>query len=316
MVRAARHWPNVYFGKPGAYVILPYPRGDMDKPYDKPSFQFVTGSGQYVATSLPQGSRSFTINWNSMHSDNFAKIEQYATGMMGQGPWVFLDPSANNLLLPNQASATSTFRDLTDIAAVGTAPLGGVLSSNADPTFIHRIGAPRSLRWQFPTGPLVTRPTLSLATGYRNWPWWPVVPGLPYTLSCWIRADGIVDNAIGVLMRLRWVDSASVVISDSTNPVFPSYNTVTSTWVRMSVTGTAPANAWWVQPSPIVDDTTVILGGSLYVDELILEQDSVVNDWSPGTGLRPVEIVGLPETAPFDARWRRGMSLTLREVAA
>lgn len=314
MVRAARHWPNVYFGKPGSYVTLPYPRGDIDKPYERLTSQFVTGSGQNVITSLAQGSRPFTLTWNSMHADNFAKIEQYWTGMMGTGPWVFLDPSMSNLLLPNQASATSALRDTSDWFL--PAATSGVLSSNSDPAFIHRTGAPRSLRWQFSTGPLVTRPTLVSTAPYRNWPNWPIVQGLPYTYSCWIRTDGVVDSAIGINMRLRWLDSAGAFISDSGNPGFPSYTTVTGSWVRLFVTGTAPAGSYYVQPAPIVDDTTVTLGASLYLDEFLFEQDNVLNDWVPGTGLRPVEIVSLTETSPFDARWRKGMALTLREVAA
>lgn len=314
MVRANRIKPNVYFGRPGSYVTLPYPRGDIDKSYERQTFQFVTGSGQNVVTSYPQGSRPFTLTWNSMHADNFARIEQYWTGMMGTGPWVFVDPSAGNLLLPNQASATSTLRDTSEWSTQGTT--AGVLASNSDPAFIHRAGAPRSLRWQFTTGPLVTRPTLVAAAPYRNWPHWPVVQGLPYTYSLWVKTDGVVDVAIGINMRLRWLDSAGAFISDSGNPGFPSYTTVTGSWVRLFVTGTAPVNAYYVQPAPIVDDTTVTLGASLYLDEFLFEQDNVVNDWVPGTGMRPVEIVSLSETAPFDARWRKGMSLTLREVAA
>lgn len=315
MVRASRQWPNVYFGKPGAFTTLPYPRGDMDKPYERLNYDFVTGSGQHAITSFAYGSRPYTLTWNAMHGDNFGLIEQYWTGMMGSGPWAFIDPSRKNMLLPNAAAATSTIKDTTDLVVSGTGGNGGTLFSNTAAGNIHRVGAPRSLRWQFTVSPFVTRPTLSPATPYRNWFGHPAVVGLPYTFSCWIKADGIIDSSIGINMRLRWVDATGTLVSDSGNPGFPLYTTVTGSWVRLFVTGTAPAGAYYVQPGIVVDDTTLTLNCSLYVDELQFEQDDQLNDWAPGTGLRAVEILGLSETVPFDARWRKGMALTLREVA-
>ena len=35
MVRDSRYWPNVYFGRPGALTTLPWPRGGVDRPYEK-----------------------------------------------------------------------------------------------------------------------------------------------------------------------------------------------------------------------------------------------------------------------------------------
>jgi len=48
----------------------------------------------------------------------------------------------------------------------------------------------------------------------------------------------------------------------------------------------------------------------------MLEQDSVVNAWAPGTGIRPVEITDLNDAVPFEARFRQGLTLNLRELAA
>lgn len=315
MVRDSRIWPNVYFGKPGALITLPYPRGDIDKTYERQTFDFVTGSGQHMISSSPAGSRPFSLVWNSMHVDNFKLIEQYSTGMMGAGPWTLIDPSARNLLLPNQASATNLYSDASDWKTGNNLITEGTLLSNTNATFIHRPGATRSIRWQFTTGPISLRPTLVPISPYRNWNSFPVLVGLPYTFSVWICTDGVIDVSIGALMRIRWTNAAGAVVSDSTNPVFPTYATVTGSWVRMSVTGIAPAGAYYGVPGVVVDDTTVTVGSSLYVDEPLFEQDSVLNDWAPGTGLRAVDILSLSETVPFDARWRKGMTLTLRELA-
>jgi hypothetical protein len=77
---------------------------------------------------------------------------------------------------------------------------------------------------------------------------------------------------------------------------------------------TAPAGAAYVKPVWIVTGSTVAAGGSLYIDEIMLEQDNVVNSWAPGTGVKPVEIVSLMDTVPFNARFRVAPVMTLREV--
>jgi hypothetical protein len=60
----------------------------------------------------------------------------------------------------------------------------------------------------------------------------------------------------------------------------------------------------------------MVSGGSLYIDEPMLEQDSVLNEWAVGAGIRPVEIVALGEAVPFEARFRTGTAMTLRELAS
>jgi hypothetical protein len=64
-----------------------------------------------------------------------------------------------------------------------------------------------------------------------------------------------------------------------------------------------------------VTGSTVTVNGSIYIDEPMLEQDTVLNDWAPGTGLRPVEILSLTDSVPFNARFRQGASMVLRELA-
>lgn len=312
MVRAERQVPNVYFGRPGSLVSMPWPRGDLDKPYDRQTFDFVTGSGQHLTSMASLGSRPYTVTWNALHVDNFKAVEQYWNGAMGVGPWAFIDPSSNNLLLPNQAAATSVTNDLTGWKTETGTATEGTLFSNSNAAFIHRPGATRSIKWQFTAGPISVRPTLVAVSAYRNWPALPVVPGLPYTYSFWVISDG-TDPSVSVKARIRWTDSVNAAILPDADP---GYTAIGTGWQRLTVTGTAPANAYWGYPGAVVDDTTVTVGAILYVDELNFEQDSVANNWAPGTGLRPVEILQLTETVPFESRLRRGLTLTLRELAA
>lgn len=307
-LRADRQYPDVYFGRPGALVKLPYPRGDMDKTYDRSTFDFVTGAGQHMVSSLVGGSRLYSVTWNALHLDNYKLISQYWLGNMGVGPWAFIDPSMPNMLQGNQSSATAKWMDAREWTTSATN--NGTPSSNSNSTFIHRTGSPRSLRWLFSVA-AATTPELALSYPYRSWFGFPVVAGLPYAFSAWLRPDGTVDTSITAGLKMRWVDAAGVQISD-----LDGGQTAITAWTQKTCLGTAPAGAAYVQPRVVATGSSITTGGSLYVDEPMLEQDTVVNDWASGTGLRPVEILSLTDTVPFASRFRTGITLTFRELAA
>lgn len=310
MVRADRNYPDVYFGRPGAFVKLPYPRADMDKTYDKSVFDFETGAGMHQVSSLVTGSRQRSINWAILHVDNYAKIEQFWTGHAGRGPWVFIDPSDRNLLSPNQSSATSVFYDARDFnTATGTPDMGQLQSNGAGGITQHNPLAARSLRWYFPVT-VNAFPVLFFGTQYRNWPGIPVVPGMSYAASAWARPDGVVDSAITLALKLQWLLADGSTITEISGGDMPMTG-----WTRPSVVGVAPPTAVYARLLFVAIGSTVTVGGSIYLDELMFEQDTVVNDWAPGTGLRPVEMLSLTDGVPFNARFRKSPTLTLRELA-
>lgn len=310
MVRADRIWPNVYFGRPGALVTMPWPRSGMEKPFNRMVYEFITGSGQAQVSSMAGGSRQYTLTWRALHADTQTNIERYWSGNAGPGPFVLIDPSARNLLLPNQAGATSTFFDARGWATTGGTDFdGNLLSNGAGGITQHNVYNARNLRWRFAVTP-VTTPTLQLSAPYRNWYGIPVVVGLPYTVSTWARPDGTVDSSITMRLSLQWLDSAGAVLSTIT-----SGDTVMTTWTRLSAGGVAPANAVYARVQFIATGATISVGGSIYIDEPMLEQDTVVNDWAPGTGVRPVEITSMPDTVPFNTQFRTDVALTLRELA-
>lgn len=307
MARTYKGRPDVYFGRPGALIRLPWPRGDMDRSYDRLTFDFQTGSGQHMVSSMSSGSRSYTLTWNALHVDNYRYLEQYWTGNMGVGPWVFIDPSMQNMLMPNQASTTTQFNDVRGWTTTSTA--NGTPSSNVDVTRVHRPGALRSLRWLF-TVAAATNPELRMIAPYRSWFGYPVVPNLSYVWSAWARPDGIVDSAITLAIRLRWYDISGALITEITGG-----DVAMTGWTQLSVIGVAPSNAAYCQPVFVALGSTITIGASIYIDEANLEQDTVLNGWAPGTGLRPVEILGLPDHVPFDSRFRTSLAMNLRELA-
>lgn len=309
MARGQRQVPNVYFGAPGKLVTLPYPLGSIDRTADRQTYDFVTGSGLHQISQLTESSRAYTLNWNALHQDTFTNLEMYRLGANGPGPFAYIDPSAPNLLPANVAAATGLYSDATDLV---TASLNGTPSSNSDATFIHRTTGYRSIKWTFPelNSDLPATPVMTVRSPFRNWGGIPVMTGLPYVFSSWIRVDGTIETAATIAVKIQWLDSAGAVLGTSSG----TDTSITSTWVRLSVTANAPANAAYAVPRWVSDKTTITQNGSFYIDEPLFEQDSVVNNWAPGTGVRPVQMIGLTETVPFEARFRTGIQLGLREM--
>jgi hypothetical protein len=308
MVRASRQVPLVYLGRPGALVALPFPRSNLDRALTRQVFEFASGTGQYMVSALPAGARQFTVNWSALHVDTFNKVDQFWQAQVGMGPWAWIDPSSPNMLLPNIASATNNLFDTTGFSTSdGLAASGTLVSSTIN---IQRAVGTRSLRWQFTTA-AATTPTLWLGGPYRNWYGYPVAPTLPYTFSCYGRPDGTVDTSITATLALQWFDGSGAQIGSN---AAGSSVVLTGGYLPLSVTATAPSGAAYVRPIGLATGSTITTGGSIYLDTFQLEQDTVVNTWAPGSGTRPVEITGLNETVPFDARFRQGVTMTLREL--
>lgn len=306
MPRSQRQVPNLYFGKPGRLVTLPYPLGAIERTAERQSYDFLTGSGLHQVSLLALASRPYVLTWNALHQDTFTRLEQYRLGANGPGPWAYIDPSAANLLPANVAAAGGLLRDATDLE-VNTN--GGTVTANSDLAFIHRATGDRSLRWLM-GATIDANPTLTVSSQFRNWYGHPVAPSVSYAFSSWIRVDGTVETSGTISMRIGWYDLAGALISESTG----GNVAVTSTWQRLSVIASSPSNAAYGVPRWVATGATLAVGGSFYIDEPLWEQDSVVNDWAPGTGIRPVEMVALTEAVPFEARMRTGIQLSLREL--
>jgi hypothetical protein len=313
MPRSSRQVPKLYFGQPGKTLqVLPWPKNGIEKAYERQTFDFLTGGGFHQISSLAGGSRPYNLSWDTLHIDTFSMLEQYRVGANGPGPWFLADPSAPNLLPPNVASATGLYGGSTYDWLLPTATAGqGVLSGNKLSQYIHRNNGWGSLQWKFATTPDSVALLVPLPQ-FRNWYGQPVVAGLPYTFSSWITVDGTVETNATVSLRLGWLDATGAQLSETAGS-----STAITTWTRLSVVNaTAPPGAVYCEPRWRLDGTTMAAGGSLFIDEPLWEQDSALNSWAVGTGIRAVEITGLTDQVPWDARFRsNGITLNLRELA-
>jgi hypothetical protein len=311
-MRSGRQVPKLYFGQPGRQLqTLPWPKNGIEKTYERQTFDFLTGSGLHQVSSLTAGSRPFTITWDTLHVDTFSLLDQYRVGANGPGPWFLADPSSPNLLPVNVSAAMGQSGMNSKDWALPTAGAGqGALSANGLAQFVHRPSGWYSTQWKFASAPDAVA-VLIPAAQFRNWFGHPVVPTLSYAFSSWVTVDGTVETNATVSVRLGWLDAAGAQLSESAGT-----STAITGWTRLSVIATAPAGAVYCEPRWRLDGTTMATGGSLFIDEPMLEQDTVVNTWAVGTGIRPVEIVGLTESVPWDVRFRtNNVVLTLRELA-
>jgi hypothetical protein len=300
--------PDVYFGKPGALIALPWPLGGLQRPTTRNASEFVTGSGVRRLSRQLRAAKLYELHWDNLRYDTYAKVEQYWLGHMGTGPWALVDPSSINLLTVNQSGATSDRNEAVGFSNLGN-PANGTFSSNAVAAHIHRSGAPRSLRWLFAVT-TTAFPVMEVRPAYTGWHGVPVVPGKAYTFSCWIKPDVVIDTSVLLSVRIDWRDANGTVLSEAT-----SGDSTVTTWTRMVATGTAPAGAYYAVPKIVCWDFTITVGGSLYVDEFQLEMAGAVSDWRPGNGVYPVSILGLNDAVPFASTWRSGPQMVLREVA-
>lgn len=305
-MRGYRTDAPVYFGLPGQLISMPSPRGGMAAPVDREVFDFESGSGGHRISTLVGTSRSYALTWAALHQSTFDKINAYWVGAMGPGPFCIIDPSRPNLLTVNQAAATAQWNDATDFTLGGVNH--GTLSSNKTTTQIHRTYGVRSLQWLF-SGSLAATCIVSMSSPYALWPGVPVLPSVSYTFAFWCKPDGVVDSSITAGATITWYDVTGGVISTSTLA-----GVAVTAWTQKVLTATAPSTAAYGLPAITVTSSTVTSGGSLYVDELVYEQDSVANEWAPGTGVYPVGITNWTEAVPFDALFRVSPVLSLREV--
>ncbi|MET0418704.1 MAG: hypothetical protein ABW022_22035 [Actinoplanes sp.] len=111
-------------------------------------------------------------------------------------------------------------------------------------------------------------------------------------------------------LRVTWYNSTGGVVSTLNG----SQQFVIG-WGQLTAIGVAPAGAAYAVLAVILDGSSISNGDSLYLDEFLFEQDTVVNDWAPGTGVRAVQMLGFTDFIPFAARFRTKAVMTLRELA-
>lgn len=307
MPRSVKVDPPVFFGLPGQYVEVPWPKSGMTAGPDRQTFDFVTGSGSHRVSNLIGTSRAYSLNWIALHQSTFDLLNQFAVGQNGPGPYVLIDPSRPNLLTGNQSAACSLWYAGNDFK-----PSFGSVAANRVTTYIKRQFAPRSAAWT----PAVTgsgTATLDFPTLYSGWAGIPIVPEKHYCWQFWGINDA-ANTGVHYWAQVKWLSSTGAVLRTDVGTTFTG-----AAWNYATLGGPitpmlAPANAAYALPELACNIADLTSTSVLYLDVPVFEQADHFNDWAPGTGVLPVQILGLNEDMSFDALFRVSPTLTLREI--
>lgn len=293
----------LYFGRPGALVTIPDPKGGREITRIRRRTRFDLGSGGARTATIVGGKRQFTLNWTNLDYTIFATLEAFDQGHMGTGPFVYLDPSRRNMLTANQSGATSETNDSSNFTVAGT---GGSLGSES--AIVKR--GPRSLKWTMAIGTPATA-SVSLDSPSLD------LPGIPvairsYAFQVQARAGG-TDPSVTLQAKLSWLDATGAALSSSTGNATAC---ASGAWTAVSVAAIAPAGAAYCNASVVASGATVTAGAIVYLDELQLVEGTAPDAvWTPGTGVLPVDVVSLSEKPPWGwTQYRAGPVLVLQEV--
>jgi hypothetical protein len=275
----------VYFGRAGQIRKLVDPTGGMLATRDIGTTIFPTGSGGARVQRALYGTRQYSLNYGVLGRANFDWLDTFQQGHMGTGPFVLLDPGRRNALTVNQSAATSATNGTEGFTVSGS---GGTISSDAT----LAVALPKTLKWSFATSTPATA-LLLLNKPSSAWPGIPIMPARPYTF--WFMAQG---GPIDLQAQVVWYDLGGAVLTTSASSTVTTSTTVPAK-VRVTI-ASPPSSAVWatVQIAPMV--ATIASGESLFLWNFMLNEGSAPDtNWAPGTGVFPVQLIGMPEKYGF-----------------
>ncbi len=288
-----------WLGPAGRLQRIRAPRRDYDRTADPNATTYGLLSGASAVDRAANVSRKFVYAYQWMAPEEWAVLTALHTRQFGAGPFTLIDGGTRNYLSPNQASACTTLRDTTDFAL---AAIDGseILSVATTPTDV----GDRSLSWSLPAAP--TYGVLRLTAPSPTKRAYLATPG-GLQWAAWVRVWA--TNPVTGRLRLSWRSSTGAQLSTSDGPdtVLPA-----SPWGALPVIGTAPPNAWFVEPQLVLDNASVTSPTIVSLGSARLMLGDFDPAWAPGEGMPLVSITGLTESVPlFD---RRSPTITLQEV--
>lgn len=277
---------RIWFGRPGQLFSIPHPKGEFSAQRNRMYDIFEPGAGGARVDQMVGGARTYEIPWAGLDRATFARLQAFAEGHEGVGPFALLDPGQRNMLPVNMSGATSQTNDVTNFAVAGS---GCVIGSSS----LYTDAGPRSLRWTFNYA--------APGTGAALTPVWPssvfrfgvpVVSGRALCFSAYVRGGG-TDQIVTYTPQLIWRDVTGALLSTTSGTPVASDNV---DFIRMFATGTPPANTVYVDWK--IQYTSGASAGSIgFWRRFLLNEGSTPDTtWTPGTGVWPVKVVGLDES--------------------
>lgn len=293
--------PNTYFGLPGQLMKLYDPTGGMLATRDIGTSTFITGNFGARVDKAYGGNRTYVLNYGALGRDSFEALNRFQQGHMGPGPFVLIDPGRRNLLTVNQSSGTSASNDTREFTVAG---IGGSLSS--DPSLVTPF--PKTLKWSFSTtSPGVSTLTLDKPSKLSTW------YGIPVINQPYVFYFMVIGGPIDLTATVTWFTATGGVAGTNTMAI----TTSATAWKMPYVMATPPAGAIWAGLSVVGDAITssISAGEFLNFSSFMFHEGTSPELWAGGTGIYPVQVVGLPEKYGFaESGMLVAPTLTLQEV--
>lgn len=217
-------------------------------------------------------------------------------GMYGDGPFVFCDPSANNVLTIDQS--TFGLRAGTSYGWSGSGGSTAITTSVAAPTGVQS----GVLQWSSPTVSSLVLPgslgsTADVSTAS------PVLPAEPATFSVYLKASGSCTCSLAL-----WNHNAST--GAAIGSLGSGSASVTTSWQRFTLSIAAGASGALLVPRVTLTASTP---SSIYLAAAQLEYNSAASLFTPGYGSPRVLVTAPPDKAITKWGWS-DLTLTLAEV--
>jgi hypothetical protein len=260
---------------------------------------FLTGNGGARVDKAYGGNRTYVLNYGVLGRENFETLTSFHQGHRGPGPFVLLDPGRRNMLAVNQSSCTSASNDTREFTVSGA---GGSLSSDSSLS----TPFPKTLKWSFatttPASALLSLDKPSRAPGWYGMP----VMSRPYVFWCMV-----IGGPIDITLTITWYNLAGASVGTSTTTV----TTSTTDWKRPFVTATPPVGGVWALCTVAGVVGTITAGESVNFSSFMFHEGTSPETWAAGTGIYPVQVMGLPEKYGFaEPMMLVGPTMTLQEV--
>jgi hypothetical protein len=285
-------------GKPGTFVTLPVPTGQVAAPPDlgEAVHELLDGNAavDYAAGDVKT---RWSFEWEGVTPDEAGVLRAFFTRQRGRGPWVmYLPELRHNVLAPNVASTSGP---LGTTAGWGiTASVGEALVAQPASAGFGRTPFESTLEWSLPAA--VTGGILRVDSPAVDYFGYPVASGQVWSFAAWLRSSTPgADTAFNGRAGLTWYDSTGAVLSST----IPSYAAITTTYgLKTVAAATAPASACYVRPYLQIDPTTVSGTAVVRVSGAHLEMASSVLSVLPGDGLSRVSVLAPGRDFPV-AEW-------------
>lgn len=276
---------SIYFGRPGQLAAITHPKGIFGATRQRLLDVFELGAGGARIDQMVGGARTYSIPYEGLTTAAFWRLQAFADGMEGPGPFALLDPGQRNMLPADMAGATSVTNGTDNFSVAGS---GCVIGSSS----LYADAGPRTLRWTFNNGFPTTAAALTPVWPSSTFAYGvPVVLGRPLCFSTYVRGGG-TDQVVTYTPQIVWRTATGTVVSTSDGTPTVSDNV---DFVRMFATGTPPATAVYADWK--ISYTSGVSSGSIgFWRRFMLNEGSTPDTtWAPGTGVWPVKITTLDE---------------------